>query len=112
LRLIFIGPPGSGKGTQAQRLAARFGIPHVSTGDMLRDAITEGTELGRRAAPIMASGALVPDEMIIGMLAERLKKPDAAAGFILDGFPRTPSSPGMVGRGLAFSSCWSRTRPS
>ena len=89
MRLIFIGPPGSGKGTQAKRLAGRFGIPHVSTGDMLREAIAEETELGRQAAPIMASGALVPDDMIIGMLAERLRKPDAAAGFILDGFPRT-----------------------
>ena len=89
MNVIFIGPPGSGKGTQAKRLAAQHAIPHISTGDMLRDAITEGTELGRKAAPIMASGALVSDDLMVGIIRDRLKKPDAAKGFILDGFPRT-----------------------
>ena len=89
MKLIFIGPPGSGKGTQAKRLASRFGVPHISTGDMLREAIADGTELGQKAAPIMASGALVPDDLMVGIINDRLKKPDAAKGFILDGFPRT-----------------------
>ncbi|HEY6137493.1 MAG TPA: adenylate kinase [Thermoanaerobaculia bacterium] len=89
MRLIFIGPPGSGKGTQAKRLAARYQVPHISTGDMLRDAIADDTALGRQAAPIMASGALVPDDLMIDIIDDRLKKPDAARGFILDGFPRT-----------------------
>lgn len=88
-KVIFLGAPGSGKGTQAQRLAERYRIPHISTGDMLREAVRNETELGRKAAPIMKSGGLVPDELMIGIIAERLKKPDAAAGFVLDGFPRT-----------------------
>lgn len=89
MKLIFIGPPGSGKGTQAKRLAAKHGVPHISTGDMLREAIVEDTELGRKAAPIMASGALVSDDLMLGIIDERLAKPDARKGFILDGFPRT-----------------------
>jgi adenylate kinase len=89
LKLIFIGPPGSGKGTQAKRLAAKHGVPHISTGDMLREAIADGTELGRQAAPIMASGALVSDDLMLGIIDDRLAKPDAQRGFILDGFPRT-----------------------
>jgi adenylate kinase len=89
LKLIFIGPPGSGKGTQAKRLAAQHGVPHISTGDMLREAIADGTELGRQAAPIMASGALVSDELMLGIIDDRLAKSDAQCGFILDGFPRT-----------------------
>jgi adenylate kinase len=89
LKLIFIGPPGSGKGTQAKRLASRFAIPHISTGDMLREAVGEGTELGRQAAPIMASGGLVSDDLMIGIINDRLAKADAERGFILDGFPRT-----------------------
>lgn len=89
MKLIFIGPPGSGKGTQAKRLAAQHGVPHISTGDMLREAIADGTELGRQAAPIMASGALVSDELMLGIIDERLAKADAQRGFILDGFPRT-----------------------
>ena len=89
MKLIFIGPPGSGKGTQAKRLAARHGVPHISTGDMLREAIADGTELGRQAAPIMASGALVSDDLMLGIIDERLAKADAQRGFILDGFPRT-----------------------
>jgi adenylate kinase len=89
LKLIFIGPPGSGKGTQAKRLAAQHGVPHISTGDMLREAIADGTDLGRQAAPIMASGALVSDDLMLGIIDERLAKSDAQRGFILDGFPRT-----------------------
>jgi adenylate kinase len=89
VKIIFIGPPGSGKGTQAKRLAGRYGIPHISTGDMLREAVSDGTPLGEKAAPIMAAGALVPDELMLGIVDDRLKKPDAARGFILDGFPRT-----------------------
>ena len=89
MKIIFIGPPGSGKGTQAKRLASRLAIPHISTGDMLREAVAEGTELGRQAAPIMASGALVSDDLMIGIINDRLAKPDAQNGFILDGFPRT-----------------------
>jgi adenylate kinase len=89
VKLIFIGPPGSGKGTQAKRLAAQHGVPHISTGDMLREAIADGTALGQQAAPVMASGALVSDDLMIGIINDRLAKPDAARGFILDGFPRT-----------------------
>jgi adenylate kinase len=89
LKLIFIGPPGSGKGTQAKRLAAQHGVPHISTGDMLREAIADGTDLGQKAAPIMASGALVSDDLMLGIIDERLAKSDAQRGFILDGFPRT-----------------------
>lgn len=89
MKLIFIGPPGSGKGTQAKRLAAQHGVPHISTGDMLREAIADGTALGQQAAPVMASGALVSDDLMIGIINDRLAKPDAARGFILDGFPRT-----------------------
>lgn len=89
MKLIFIGPPGSGKGTQAKRLSSRFDIPHISTGDMLREAVAEGTELGRQAAPIMKSGGLVSDDLMIGIIRERLAKADAQKGFILDGFPRT-----------------------
>src|SRR5260370_6706412 len=89
MKLIFIGPPGSGKGTQAKRLAATHGVPHISTGDMLREAISDGTELGRKAAPVVSSGGLVPDELMVGIIKDRLNKADAKKGFILDGFPRT-----------------------
>jgi adenylate kinase len=89
MKLIFIGPPGSGKGTQAKRLAASHGVPHISTGDILREAIAEGTELGRQAAPVVASGALVSDELMVGIIRDRLNKADARKGFILDGYPRT-----------------------
>lgn len=89
MKLIFIGPPGSGKGTQAKRLAASHGVPHISTGDILREAIAEGTELGRKAAPVVASGALVSDDLMVGIIKDRLKKSDAQKGFILDGYPRT-----------------------
>jgi adenylate kinase len=89
LNLVFLGPPGAGKGTQAKRFAAARQIPHVSTGDMLREAVAAGTELGRQAKAIMESGGLVGDVIIIGVVGERLARPDAQAGFVLDGFPRT-----------------------
>jgi adenylate kinase len=89
LNVVMLGPPGAGKGTQAKRLAAAREIPHISTGDMLRAAVAERTELGRRAQAVMAEGRLVGDEIIIGVVRERLAKPDATAGFVLDGFPRT-----------------------
>ena len=103
MKIIFIGPPGSGKGTQAKRLASRFDIPHISTGDMLREAVAGGTPLGQQAAPIMASGGLVSDDLMIGIINERMAKPDARKGFILDGFPRTlvqaEKLDGIVGNG-------------
>jgi adenylate kinase len=89
LNLIMLGPPGAGKGTQAERFAKARGIPKISTGDMLREAVKTGTEVGRRAEAIMKGGGLVNDEVMIGIVRERLDRPDARAGFILDGFPRT-----------------------
>lgn len=89
MRLIFFGPPGSGKGTQAERLRDRLSVAHLSTGDMLRAAVAAGTEIGKQAKAIMEAGDLVPDEVVIGIIADRLDEPDAANGFILDGFPRT-----------------------
>ena len=89
MRLVLLGPPGCGKGTQASRLCAREGIPHVSTGDLLRAAVKDATPLGLRAKPIMDAGRLVPDDLVIGLLKERIARPDAAKGFLLDGFPRT-----------------------
>jgi adenylate kinase len=87
--VAFLGPPGAGKGTQARELARGWGVPHIATGDMLREAVAAGTALGREAKGYMDKGALVPDDVIIGMIAERLRQPDARAGFLLDGFPRT-----------------------
>ena len=89
MRLILFGPPGVGKGTQAKLLSEEFGVPHISTGDMLRVAIAEGTELGRKARGIMDAGQLVPDEVVIGIVRQVLSSPRVKAGFILDGFPRT-----------------------
>jgi adenylate kinase len=86
---LILGPPGAGKGTQAALLAKALGIPHVSTGAMLRDHVERGTELGRRAKEIMDSGDLVPDEIVVAMVEERLSEEDASCGFLLDGFPRT-----------------------
>ncbi len=89
MRLILLGLPGAGKGTQANNIAERHSLLHVSTGDMFREAAAEGTDLGKRAQEYMSRGALVPDEVTIGMLLERIARPDAAPGFMLDGFPRT-----------------------
>ena len=89
MRMILVGPPGAGKGTQAARLVGSFDIPHISTGDMLRAAVKAGTELGKQADAFMSAGQLVPDEVVIGMVVERIAEPDATEGFMLDGFPRT-----------------------
>ncbi|MEY2720886.1 MAG: hypothetical protein RL245_1516 [Pseudomonadota bacterium] len=97
MRIVFLGAPGSGKGTQAQRLIERHGIPQISTGDLLRAHVREGTELGRRAKAVMDAGQLVDDTTILGMVRERLSRSDAARGFILDGFPRTiPQAEGLA----------------
>ena len=87
--VIFLGPPGAGKGTQAKRLAKRYEVPHLSTGDMLREHVRQGTELGRKAKPLMDHGDLVPYDVVLGMIEERITRPDAADGFVFDGFPRT-----------------------
>lgn len=87
--IVFLGPPGAGKGTQAQRLCAKLSAPQISTGDMLRSARKAGTELGRRAEEFMSSGKLVPDDVVIGLVQERIALDDAVGGFVLDGFPRT-----------------------
>ncbi len=89
MNLIFLGPPGAGKGTQAKMVSEKYGIPQISTGDMLREAVAKGTELGRKAKEYMDRGELVPDEVVIGIVRERLQQPDCDRGFILDGFPRT-----------------------
>lgn len=89
MRLILLGPPGAGKGTQAERIVAGFGIPQLSTGDMLREAVELGTKTGVHAKEIMERGDLVPDDLVVSVVADRLDHPDAANGFILDGFPRT-----------------------
>jgi adenylate kinase len=101
MRLILLGLPGAGKGTQAQILAKAQGLLHISTGDMFREAAAEGTEMGRRAQEFMSRGELVPDEVTIGMLVERIAKPDAAAGLMLDGFPRTIPQAEALDRALA-----------
>jgi adenylate kinase len=87
--VILFGPPGAGKGTQAQRLLAFYGMPQISTGDILRKAVKDGTPLGLKAKPLMEAGKLVPDELVIGLVEERLKRLDCKDGFVLDGFPRT-----------------------
>ena len=89
MNIVLLGAPGAGKGTQAALLVEKYGTPHISTGDMLRAAVKEGTELGRKAKTYMDAGELVPDDVIIGLVTERLQNPDTEKGFILDGFPRT-----------------------
>lgn len=89
MNIVLLGAPGAGKGTQAALLVEKYGTPHISTGDMLRAAVKEGTELGRKAKTYMDAGELVPDDVIIGLVTERLQNPDTENGFILDGFPRT-----------------------
>lgn len=89
IRLILLGAPGAGKGTQAEKISAAFGIPAISTGAIIREAIATGTEMGKSAESFIASGSLVPDEVVIGIVKDRIQAPDCANGFILDGFPRT-----------------------
>jgi adenylate kinase len=89
MKLVLLGPPGAGKGTQAERIKAHYGIAHLSTGDMLREAVAADTEVGRQAKAIMDAGRLVPDQVMIRLVAERIAQPDCARGFVLDGFPRT-----------------------
>lgn len=107
MRLVLLGAPGSGKGTQAQRLQSRLGLPQVSTGDLLREAVAAGTPLGLAAKAVMDAGQLVADETMLGIIRERLARPDAARGFVLDGFPRTiAQADGLAGlladRGIAL----------
>jgi adenylate kinase len=87
--VIFLGPPGAGKGTQARQIAESYSVPHLSTGDMFREHVSRGTPLGLRAKPIMERGELVPDDLVLSMVEDRISRPDSAGGFILDGFPRT-----------------------
>ena len=103
MRLILFGPPGSGKGTQGERLREHYGIPEISTGDMLRGAVRDGTDLGRRAKSYMDRGALVPDEVMIGIVQDRLEHEDTQQGFILDGFPRTVAQAEALGQMLQES---------
>lgn len=102
MNLILLGPPGAGKGTQAKRLAG-MGLPQISTGDILRAAIREGTELGKKAKPLMEAGQLVPDDLVVGIVEHRLRAPDCSRGFVLDGFPRTIPQADALSVALASS---------
>lgn len=95
MRIVLLGAPGSGKGTQAKKLMADKNIPQISTGDMLREAIESGTRFGLKAKPVMEAGNLVPDDIVLGIISERLSQPDAVDGFILDGFPERRSRPSI-----------------
>lgn len=101
MHILLMGPPGAGKGTQAAKLVERLKVPHISTGDMFRAAVKEGTELGKKAKEYMDAGQLVPDEVTIGIVKERLMKPDCQKGFILDGFPRTVTQAEALDKSLA-----------
>lgn len=101
--VIFLGPPGSGKGTQAKALAEKYGIPHLSTGDMLREHVSMGTPLGLKAKPLMEHGELVPDSVILRMVAERVERPDCSHGLVFDGFPRTVTQAKYLGELLKRS---------
>ena len=100
LNLILLGPPGAGKGTQAERLREDFALPHISTGDILRAQVDKGTELGRQAEEYMKAGKLVPDEVIVGMSTDRVVEGDARDGFLLDGFPRNETQADALGQAL------------
>src|SRR5262245_37057227 len=99
--IVLLGAPGAGKGTQAKVIAGRYSIPQISTGDILRDNVARNTDLGKKADPIMKSGALVPDDLVLAMVADRLSQPDCDRGFILDGFPRTVGQAGWLDKYLA-----------
>ncbi len=97
MRLMFVGPPGAGKGTQAAKISSKYGIPHISTGDMLREEVKNETALGKKAKEYIDAGGLVPDDVIIAMVKDRIGRPDAKNGFILDGFPRTEAQAEALG---------------
>lgn len=103
MKIILLGPPGAGKGTQAESICQRYDIPHISTGNMLREAIDAGTKLGLEAKSLMDAGILVSDEVIVGLVEERISSPDCSMGFLFDGFPRTiPQAEALVQRGIAI----------